>query len=681
MSLFGALSASLTSLTAQSSAVNSISNNIANLSTTGFKSTSVSFATLVTGNIGGGVIQGFRNDVDSQGSIESTGVGTDLALQGSGFFSVQDVSGNLLYTRAGSFRTDSTGNLVNEAGYKLMGWPLDSEERLPGEGDNTTFTTTFSNTESLTNVSTATITGTASPTTAIDTKINLQADIDILEGSGDTVVFPSTSSNNGISSTAIITPNGNMAIGDVLTIAPGEGSTLNLTYGGFSRTTDPVAVATPLAGATTSSATMTGLTDGDDFTITVNSDDAITFSFKTTPDLDSNEFSNLNELAQIINASSGLTSRVGDDDRLYIAADSVGSDIIFADPNTSGLITTLNLTQTTINGDSSTFATLEQLNTLINGSADFLSSVSSPSGNATLKVSNIDSTDTVTFSDDVTGNDLLDDFSLGTSTIAATYDPASTTTPFKSIASGNISADFSRNLTVYTSLGEGLDLSLSFVKLIDGTSSTGGQTWGVELHAVKANDIIGRDDGLLAYGEVTFDGTGALSAYPTSFSSIDIQPSGGAAALDVSLNLGTIGETDGLSQFAGQFSVDELSQNGFPTGRLQSLQIDAQGFVTAIFDNSLTSKVYKLPIAHFSNPNGLTPESGNAYSSNNSAGEVTLGQVGDASVGTIVPSALEVSTAEIGTELTNLIISQQAYSASANVLRKVSELFDKLEQL
>ena len=91
--------------------------------------------------------------------------------------------------------------------------------------------------------------------------------------------------------------------------------------------------------------------------------------------------------------------------------------------------------------------------------------------------------------------------------------------------------------------------------------------------------------------------------------------------------------------------------------------------------------MYKLPVANFSNPNGLTPEVGNAYSANTSAGEVSLQQVGDASVGSIVPSALEVSTAEIGNELTQLIITQQAYSASTNVLRKVTELFEELRNL
>jgi flagellar hook protein FlgE len=689
MSLFGALSASLTSLTAQSSAVNSISNNISNLNTTGFKATTVSFSTLVTGQIGGGVLQGSRNDIDEQGAIQSTGVGTDMAIQGSGFFTVQDVSGNLFYTRAGSFRTDSTGNLVNEAGYTLMGWPLDSEGRLPGEAGNTTFTTSNQDPGSLTTVSTASITGTASPTTSIDAKINLKAEEAVLQGGGDTISFTNSTYNSGISSTDIIVPSGaNMARGTSFIITPGDGTTSTFTYGGFADSFD--ITATAIGGAANPSDTMTGFTDGDAFTITVGSNDAVTFTYQSSPDLDSNQFSNMNELAQIINATAGLTSRVGGDNVMYIASETIGQNITFADVSSSGLVAAFDFNDIVLNDpdpdnatSATTFSNLSQLAQLVNASNDFAATISSPSGNSSLRIYNTDSTDSITFSDSLAGDELTTELSVTTTAIPAVYDPGSTTLPLRSMASGNISPDFSRTITVYTSLGEGLDLRIAFTRLADESVAAGGQTWGVELFAADPDDVsvASRDDGLVAAGEIRFDGTGALLEKPISFDSISITPSGGASELTVSLDLGEIGTTDGISQFAGQYSVDELSQNGFPTGRLQALDIDAQGFVTAIFDNSLTSRVYKLPVAYFSNPNGLTPESGNAYSANNAAGEVTLGQVGDAAVGNIVPSALEVSTAEIGNELTNLIVAQQAYSASTNVLRKVTELFEELRNL
>lgn len=681
MSLFGALSASLTSLTAQSAAVNSISNNIANLSTTGFKATSVSFATLVTGNVGGGVLQGFRNNIDSQGSIESTGNATDLAIQGSGFFVAQNISGEIVYTRAGSYRTDANGNLVNEAGYKLMGWPLDSEGRLPGVAGNTTHRTSNQDAGSLVPVSTASITGTASPTTAITAKINLKAEEEILEGAGDTTSFATTGYNNNIASDSVIAPSGaGMAIGETFTITAGGGGSVTYTYGGFAESND---ITAGIGGATTANDTMSGFTDGDAFTITpspASAFDPITFTFQTTPTSDSNEFSNLNELAQLINSKDGLTARVANN-RLYVAPTTIGHTLDFTEVGAGTIVASLGISDTT--STASTFSNLDQLAALINTSQDFKASISSPSGGASLKVYNIDPTDTITFTDSIAGDDILDDLGLTSTAISAVYD-ATASNPHKTMASGNIPADFSRTITIFTSLGESLDLRLAFSKIADGENlAEGGQTWAVELYAPDASDvqISNRTDGLLASGTVVFDGNGNLISKSTNFDNISIDPTGGASEQTISLNLGSVDSTDGLSQYAGQYSIDELSQNGFPTGRLQSLDIDAQGFVTAIFDNSLTSKVYKLPLAFFSNPNGLTPEVGNAYSASGAAGEVTFGQVGDASVGTIVPSALEVSTAEIGQELTTMILSQQTYSASANVLRKVTELFERLENL
>ena len=697
MSLFGALSASLTALTAQSTATNVISNNIANLDTNGFKATNTSFSNLVTGQVGGGVLQSIRTDVSAQGAVESTGVGTDLAIQGSGFFAVTDLAENTLFTRAGSFRTDSNGRLVNESGYVLQGWPLDSEGRLPGESGNVN-TTSNQDLESLVDISTSSITGTASPTSAITAKINLRAEETVLQGAGATFTFPSTSVNSGITSTQIIVPTGNMATGDLLTITPGGSASLPGTsavavsyeYGGFAASDN---ISTTIGGVTNANSTFTAFTDGDDFTIDVDGDstfDAVTFTFQTTANTDNNEFSTLSELAQVINSVAGLTSRVSGG-ILYIAPDDANNGLTFTDGG-GGIVADAGLVDVAADTDNNRFATLDNLSTLVNTSADFEAQISNPTASATIFVYNVDPTDTVTFTDDVTGDDLLNEFGFtdaeilaGDNAVSAVYDPSATST-LKTMASGNISADFSRTITIFTSLGESLDLRLAFVKIQDETSP--GQTWAVELFAPDANDVVtGRADGLITSGIISFNGDGSFNSVSTSLSNaITIQPSGGATSQDVTLSLGTpgdvgTGDTSGLSQFAGQYSVDELSQNGFPTGQLQSLQIDSQGFVTAIFDNSLTSQVYKLPLAFFSNPNGLTPESGNAYSSNADAGEVTLGQVGDASVGTIVPSALEVSTAEIGNELTKLIVVQQAYSASANVLRQVSRLFDELKNL
>src|SRR6185312_15043727 len=124
----------LSGLNASSTALSAISNDIANLNTVGYKGTSPEFADLFYQQIGnsgaGDPVQlgaGARvstvASVFTQGSIESTGVNTDMAIQGDCFFVTRDASGLLSYTRAGNFSVDSNGILTAADGSKVLGYP------------------------------------------------------------------------------------------------------------------------------------------------------------------------------------------------------------------------------------------------------------------------------------------------------------------------------------------------------------------------------------------------------------------------------------------------------------------------------------------------------------------------------------------------------------------------------
>lgn len=122
-------SIALSGLNADSAALNVVGNNLANLNTTGYKDSNVSFYDLLqqsvaggSTQIGGGVSAPQTERVFSQGSIQATGGSYDAAIQGNGFFVVQDPSGNTLYTRAGNFNLDANGNLVTATGQLVQGW-------------------------------------------------------------------------------------------------------------------------------------------------------------------------------------------------------------------------------------------------------------------------------------------------------------------------------------------------------------------------------------------------------------------------------------------------------------------------------------------------------------------------------------------------------------------------------
>jgi flagellar hook protein FlgE len=124
-------STALSALSANETAIDVVGNNLANLNTPGFKASTVSFYDLVTQSLGAGLGStqvgfGVGTPVTlaqfSQGAIQSTGGPLDAAIQGDGFFVVQDPSGQTLYSRGGNFQVDSNGNLTTATGEKVQGW-------------------------------------------------------------------------------------------------------------------------------------------------------------------------------------------------------------------------------------------------------------------------------------------------------------------------------------------------------------------------------------------------------------------------------------------------------------------------------------------------------------------------------------------------------------------------------
>lgn len=130
MSIFGSMKTAVSGMNAQANRLSTVADNIANVNTTGYKSASVAFSTLVlpssSGNYNSGGVQSTtRYNISEAGSYSATTSTTDLSIQGDGFFIVQAADGTTVLTRAGDFLPDGDGNLVNSAGFKLMGYSYD----------------------------------------------------------------------------------------------------------------------------------------------------------------------------------------------------------------------------------------------------------------------------------------------------------------------------------------------------------------------------------------------------------------------------------------------------------------------------------------------------------------------------------------------------------------------------
>ena len=128
--MFTAFSTALSGLNAMTNAIDVVGNNLANLNTTGYKDATVSFTDIMSEALGGtassqvglGVATPTTTNQFTQGAIQTTGGQYDEAIQGDGFFVVQNSGGQTLYTRDGGFNVDSYGYLVTAGGERVQGW-------------------------------------------------------------------------------------------------------------------------------------------------------------------------------------------------------------------------------------------------------------------------------------------------------------------------------------------------------------------------------------------------------------------------------------------------------------------------------------------------------------------------------------------------------------------------------
>jgi flagellar hook protein FlgE len=250
------------------------------------------------------------------------------------------------------------------------------------------------------------------------------------------------------------------------------------------------------------------------------------------------------------------------------------------------------------------------------------------------------------------------------------------------MASGAVTPDFTRTINVYDSQGGAQPLGISFVK-------TGANTWAYEVSYQGAGtNITGTNP--IATGTMTFNSDGTLanadgSATPaTGMINVTVPWNPATSGLQpqaLSLNMGTVGSSDGLTQFDSPSALVNSSVNGALFGNLTGVNIDPNGFVTAQFSNGLVQKIYKLPMATFSNPNGLAAVSGNAYAVTNESGNAIVGEANTGGAGSISSSSLESSTVDLAGEFTNLITTQRAYSASARIITTADQMLQRLDQI
>ncbi len=240
------------------------------------------------------------------------------------------------------------------------------------------------------------------------------------------------------------------------------------------------------------------------------------------------------------------------------------------------------------------------------------------------------------------------------------------------------------SVTVFDSLGSPHILTSYFIKRPIPAGSTS-PTWHVH-HFVSDPGIsnptavtisapstaIGPDTDPLtigtqaAYGILSFDSGGQLSGPSDgrfNLNAFVILPATGAADIDIN-NLNYFGST----QVQETFSVNALSQNGLPAGRLTGIDIDDEGVIFARFSNGGSTTIGKVALTRFANVNGLSKLGDTTWGQSANSGEPVPGEAGANGFGLIQSGALEASNVELSAQLVNLIVAQQAFQANAQTI-------------
>jgi flagellar hook protein FlgE len=243
-------------------------------------------------------------------------------------------------------------------------------------------------------------------------------------------------------------------------------------------------------------------------------------------------------------------------------------------------------------------------------------------------------------------------------------------------------AAIATQIPVIDALGRSQTLNLAWTPVAGANN-----TWSV---AIAQNDGTSLGSATIAFGpdgnaaategtigSITSTGgtvTGSTFATGTT-ATLGMTANFGAGNQQITLSLGHFGQADGLTQFAGTtYSLRALTQDGVAPGSYSGVTLSANGNVVVNYDNGQSRVVAQVPVSTFANPDALQRENGQAFQQTNSSGAAQTEQSGSNGAGALVASSTENSNVDIATEFTQLIVAQQAYTASTKLVTTADQM-------
>jgi flagellar hook protein FlgE len=586
MGIFGALTTAVGGLRAESYALENVSGNIANSQTTAFKRIDTSFldlipSTALTQQLAGGVTTASRSTNTVQGDVQAASVATFMAINGTGFFSVQKpgtfadglpvFDGVDRYTRRGDFQLDKSGFLVNGAGYYLEGIPIDpTTGNLTGSAPQVLkFQNDFLP---------------AQQTTKIDYRANLAS-------------YPLTTAHDkSILGSELLRPSAFSTGNNPVVLGTPAAPFVDATSGGSAQNNKasspvPNTGATALSGATPSNSISANFAVND--TITVNGT-VVTFV-----------------AAGAVGNQLNVTDTIA---TLLAKIDSI---------TTTAIPSTISGGAITLHSGTASDLTVSSSNSTAFAALGFTGTVTAlRTGGGTVGTGQVVGNDNSTFIDE-------------------------------SIAGGAV--------TAYDVSGAPVNLQFRWAK-IDSASLGAGHTdtWNM-FYQVNPNAT----GTAVAWQNVntnfTFAANGQMTPAIAQITLTNATVNGISIGSPV-INFGN----GGVTQFAdanGNVQVNQLQQDGFPAGQLQSVGVSTNGRIVGNYSNGRNLDLASITLASFNGTNFLKRVDGGAFEATDESGQALFGKAG-----TIVGSSLEGSNTDIADEFTKLIVTQQAYSANTKVI-------------
>lgn len=639
MSLFGALSSSVTGLSAQGEAISVISDNLANTNTIGYKANRALFSQLVTSSgvsgtnyNSGGVSSDIQRAQNVQGSLQSTSSATDLALSGSGFFVlVNDTTvgpdTSKFYTRAGSFVEDSLGYLQHPSGNYLLGWRTDSAGNIID----------IQNPEP---VELQTVSSSASPTGKLELGVTLNANSDIYN-------FDPTKSLDENLEDVMRDPTKAAYVSDER-FYDAQGGARDISIAYIKRADNVWDYIVYTDGEN-----LIGGKEGENAkigsgTLTFNEDG-------TLEDTTGNKLD--------IPWSGGVPAGEVELD----FGDSKGGFVFNDESQWTGGLSSQISQQITNPTDDANHAINVPANAAVGDyTVNYLggNNYELVFPNGTTETQNLGAAPgTLTFSNGV---------ELDVTTIPAAATPGIEKINVQNV--GGVLNAYIDEETYFKKYGEGANIQGGFTIDWDDTTD--------ELVLTDPTGAVYRES-------VSSTAETRVIEFENGFS---MTLSSGWTAPTTSMNLGSItpnqvlpkgtgSGTDGVLQLASSNNVRFSIQNGFGAGELSSITVDAEGYVVGSFTNGETNKLFKLVVGVFQNPSALEPVSGNLFTQTDGSGLPLNKEAGIGGTATIVSGALEQSTVDIANEFSQLIVTQRAYQANSKVVTTVDQMLNDLLNL